>query len=53
MKITIIHGQNHKGSTHAITRELAEKIGGEITEFFCRVTLRNPALGATPAFRRT
>lgn len=23
MKITIIHGQNHKGSTPAITRELA------------------------------
>lgn len=34
MKITIIHGQNHKGSAPAITRELAEKIGGEITEFF-------------------
>ena len=34
MKITMIHGQNHKGSTYHIGRMLAEKIGGEITEFF-------------------
>lgn len=34
MKIVIIHGQSHKGSTYHIARQLAEKIGGEITEFF-------------------
>lgn len=34
MKITIIHGQNHKGSTYNITHKLAEKLNGEITEFF-------------------
>ena len=34
MKITIINGQNHKGSTRMIARELAEKLGGEISEFF-------------------
>ena len=34
MKITLIHGQNHKGSTYHIGRMLAEKLGGEITEFF-------------------
>ncbi|MGN0517750.1 MAG: flavodoxin family protein [Acutalibacteraceae bacterium] len=33
MNITIIHGQNHKGSTYHIARMLAEKIGGDITEF--------------------
>ena len=36
MKITIIYGQNHKGSTYHMTRMLADKIGGEITEFFCQ-----------------
>lgn len=34
MKITIIHGQSHKGSTYNIARMIAEKSGGEITEFF-------------------
>ena len=28
MKIVIIHGQNHKGSTYLRARGLAEKIGG-------------------------
>ena len=34
MKTVIIHGQSHKGSTCHIARILAEKIGGETTEFF-------------------
>ena len=34
MKITIIHGQNHKGSTYHIAKMLAEKLEGEITEIF-------------------
>ncbi len=34
MKIAVIHGQDHKGSTYHIAHSLAEKIGGEITEFF-------------------
>jgi len=36
MKITLIHGQNHKGSTYHIGRMVADKITGEkeITEFF-------------------
>ncbi|MBR1392356.1 MAG: NAD(P)H-dependent oxidoreductase [Ruminococcus sp.] len=34
MKTVIIHGQNHKGSTYRIAHILAEKIGGEVTEFF-------------------
>lgn len=36
MRITIIHGQNHKGSTYHIARMLAEKLGGEMKEFFCQ-----------------
>lgn len=34
MKIVIIYGQNHKGSTYHISRMLAEKLDGEIKEFF-------------------
>lgn len=30
MKITVIHGQSHKGSTYNIARELYEKLGGEV-----------------------
>ena len=34
MKITIINGQNHKGSTYHIGKMLADKVGGDVTEFF-------------------
>ncbi len=34
MKTVIIHGQSHTGSTCHTARLLAEKIGGELTEFF-------------------
>lgn len=34
MRTVIIHGQSHKGSTYHIARKLADKIGGEVTEFF-------------------
>ena len=34
MKTVIIHGQDHQGSTCHIARQLAEKTGSEITEFF-------------------
>ena len=34
MKVTLIHGQNRKGSTYHIARMTAEKIGGAIEEFF-------------------
>lgn len=35
MKIVLIHGQNHKGSTYHIGRMVAEKTGGDIiAEFF-------------------
>ena len=34
MKVVIINGQNHKGSTYRIARMLAEKISTDIDEFF-------------------
>ena len=33
MKITVIYGQNHKGSTYHIAHDLALKLNGEIKEF--------------------
>lgn len=34
MKITMIHGQSHQGSTCNIARRLAEKLNGQVEEFF-------------------
>ncbi|MBQ8614136.1 MAG: NAD(P)H-dependent oxidoreductase [Ruminiclostridium sp.] len=34
MKITVIHGQSHKGSTYNIAKMLCGKLGGEVKEFF-------------------
>lgn len=34
MKIAVIHGQSHKGSTYNIAKQLCDKLGGEVTEFF-------------------
>ncbi len=34
MKTLIIHGQSHKGSTYNTAHMLADKIGGEVREFF-------------------
>ena len=34
MNTVIISGQNHKGSTYHIARSLADKLGGNVTEFF-------------------
>lgn len=34
MNIVAIYGQSHKGSTYHIAHELAEKLGGKLTEFF-------------------
>ena len=34
MKIAVIHGQSHKGSTYNIAKELCGKLGGEVAEFF-------------------
>lgn len=34
MKITVVYGQNHKGSTYRIARMLAEKLDGDISGNF-------------------
>ena len=47
MKIAIIHGQNHKGSSYHIGRMIADKIQGEneIAEFFLPRDLNHFCLG--------
>ena len=34
MRVVAIYGQSHKGSTYHIAHELANKLGGNLTEFF-------------------
>ncbi len=50
MKTVIIHGQNHKGSTCNIARQLAQKIGGETTEFFLPRDFDSFCVGCTRCF---
>lgn len=50
MKITIIHGQSHKGSTYHIARILVEKLHGEITEFFLPRDFNSFCVGCTQCF---
>lgn len=47
MKIVLLHGQNHKGSTYHVGRMLAEKVAGEneLTEFFFPKDLPHFCLG--------
>lgn len=52
MKICIVNGQNHKGSTYHIGRMLADKIGGEITEFFLPRDFGEFCCGCTNCFMK-
>lgn len=52
MKITIIHGQSHQGSTCMVARELARKVGGEIHEFFLPRDFSKSCLGCYTCFQR-
>lgn len=53
MKITIIHGQSHQGSTCHIARMLAEKLGGEVTEFFLPRDFGEFCVGCTGCFQES
>lgn len=53
MKTVIIHGQNHKGSTYHIARILAEKVEGEITEFFLPKDFGEFCIGCTSCFAKS
>lgn len=51
MKITIIHGQSHQGSTYHIARSLAQKLNGTITEFFLPKDFGEFCTGCTSCFQ--
>lgn len=53
MKTVIINGQNHKGSTYHTARRLAEKVGGEITEFFLPKDFGEFCVGCTNCFQKS
>ena len=53
MKITIIHGQSHRGSTYHIAKMLAEKLQGEITEFFLPRDFGSLCTGCTNCFAKS
>lgn len=53
MKITVIHGQNHNGSTCHIARMLAEKLDGEVTEFFLPEDFGELCTGCTGCFMKS
>lgn len=50
MKITIIHGQGHQGSTCNIARLLAKKLNGEVEEFFLPKDFGEFCIGCTACF---
>lgn len=50
MKITVIHGQSHQGSTCHIARMLAERLGGDVTEFFLPRDFGQFCTGCTACF---
>lgn len=53
MKITIIHGQSHKGSTYHIAKMLSGKIGGDVTEFFLPQDFNSFCTGCTSCFEKS
>ncbi|MCH5252687.1 MAG: NAD(P)H-dependent oxidoreductase [Lachnospiraceae bacterium] len=53
MKIVIINGQNHKGSTYHIGKMLADKLGGSITEYFLPKDFDRFCTGCTQCFMKS
>lgn len=53
MKVAIIHGQTHKGSTYHVAQELAQKIGGETREFFLPRDFGEFCVGCNTCFNET
>ena len=52
MKIVLINGNNHKGSTYTISRSIADKVGGEIKEFYLPKDFDEFCLGCTTCFMK-
>lgn len=52
MKVVVIHGQNHEGSTCVTAREFARKVGGGTREFFLHRGNSGPHRGEYPQENR-
>lgn len=52
MKIVMVNGQNHKGSTYHIGKMLADKLGGETVEFFLPGDFGQFCTGCTNCFMK-
>lgn len=52
IKVVVIYGQNHKGSTYHIAHSLAEKISGEIEEFFLPKDFDEFCVGCATCFMK-
>lgn len=50
MKIAVINGQNHKGSTYNIGKLLTDRLSGEITEFFLPKDFEYQCTGCSRCF---
>lgn len=50
MKICVVNGQNHKGSTYHIGKMLADKLGGDVKEFFLPKDFGEFCYGCTNCF---
>lgn len=53
MKILIIHGQSHKGSTYHIAQNLAQKIDTQIEEYFLPKDFAESCVGCTNCFMKS
>ena len=53
MRVVVIYGQTHKGSTYHIAHELASKLGGELTEFFLPRDFGEFCLGCNTCFNES
>ena len=51
MKTVVIHGQSHEVSTCMMARELAQKAGGEVREFFLPQDFDRPCRGCFSCFK--
>ncbi|MEI0684502.1 NAD(P)H-dependent oxidoreductase [Brachyspira pilosicoli] len=53
MKITVIHGQSHKGSTYNIAKMLYDKLEGDVTEFFLPRDFSSFCVGCNSCFKKS
>lgn len=53
MKITIIHGQSHKGTTYHLAGMISDKLEGEVTEFFLPRDFGEFCVGCNVCFNKS